>query len=374
MKGVDEMDFVTEYWNKLDAKLSRTAVASYDKIPYTTENGVHNDMMKKNKAWWTNGFWPALMVLMYAGTKKEQYLKTARHSMELMDSALYTYNGLHHDVGFMWNISAGTDYRITGDQDERNRFMIAANYMMGRFNCDGEFFRAWNGSNTEGWAIIDCMMNLPLLYRATEEIGDPRFAMAAIKHADKTMKYHVRPDGSCNHINEYDHITGEFIQAHTGQGVAPDSSWSRGQAWGLYGFALSYRYTKKSEYLATAKRIAHYFITNVQSTGWLSLCDFRQPAEPVIYDSTAAACAACGLLEIEQHVPECEKKIYHDAAVNMLKALDERFCDWSDDEDSILQSGTGSYNSEIHIPIIYGDYFFAEGIYRLMGFDAGLLW
>ena len=81
--------------------------------------------------------------------------------------------------------------------------MIAANHMMGRFNCDGEFFRAWNGDNTEGWAIIDCMMNIPLLYRATEETGDPRFAMAAIKHADKTMKYHVRPDGSCNHINEY---------------------------------------------------------------------------------------------------------------------------------------------------------------------------
>lgn len=368
------MCFIKESWDKLDNKLQRTAVSSYDKIPYTTINGSHNNMMTDQSSWWTNGFWSALMVLMYAGTGREQYLKTARHGMELMDSALYTYDGLHHDVGFMWNISAGADYRLTGDEREKNRFMIAVNHMMGRFNCDGEFFRAWNGNGTEGWAIIDCMMNIPLLYRATEETGDRRFASAAIKHADKTMQYHVRSDGSCNHINEYNHITGEFIKAHTGQGYAHDSSWSRGQAWGLYGFVLSYKYTKKIEYLATAKKIAHYFIVNAESTEWLALCDFRQPPEPAVYDSTASACAACGLLEIAKHVPEFEKKIYYDSAVKMLKALYEKCCDWSEAEDSILQMGTEAYDRGIHMPIIYGDYFFAEGIYRLMGFDSEFLW
>lgn len=274
----------------------------------------------------------------------------------------------------MWNISSGMDYRITGDETQRNRFLIAANHLMGRFNVDAGFLRAWNGGdNVKGWAIIDCMMNIPLLYRASEEVGDKRFSMVANIHADKTMKYHVRQDGSCNHINEYNPDTGEFIKSHTGQGYAEDSSWSRGQAWGLYGFALAYKYTKKMEYLDTAKKIAHYFISCVRQSNWIPLCDFKQPKEDKLYDTTAGACAACGLLEIADFVPENEKELYVDAAQNMLYAL-EKQCDWSQTEDSILQNGTEAYSRGHHMPIIYGDYFFAEGIYRLMGFDTEILW
>ena len=367
--------WVKKCWEKLDKKLSLKAVSSYDKIPYTTVDGIHDNMMKKDKSWWTNGFWPALMVLMYAGTNKEEYLKTARHGMDLLDEALFTYEGLHHDVGFMWNISSGMDYRITGDKTQRNRFLIAVNHMMGRFNCDGEFFRAWNGgADKAGWAIIDCMMNIPILYRASEELNDERFSMAARKHADKTMKYHVRPDGSCNHINEYNPITGEFIKDHGGQGCGDGSSWTRGQAWGIYGFALSYRYTKNKEYLDTAKKIAHYFIANAQASQWRVVCDFKQPKESVIYDSTAAAIAACGLLEFADFAEENEKELYTAAAKELIKVLEEEFCDWTEDEDSILQRGTEAYNRGIHMPIIYGDYFFAEAIYRLMGFDTSILW
>jgi len=367
--------WIQDCWCEIDKKLSKTAVTSYDKIPYTTKNGVHNNMMLENKHWWTNGFWPALMVLMYNATKKEQYIKTARHAMDMLDEALYSYEKLDHDVGFLWNISSGTDYRITGDEKERNRFLIAANHMMGRYNCDGEFFKAWNGSDEFlGWAIIDCMMNIPILYRASEELKDKRFANAAIRFADKTMKYHVREDGSCNHINEYNPETGEFVRAVVGQGSGEESSWTRGQAWGIYGFVLSYKYTKDSAYLNTAKRIANYFIANAQANDWRVLCDFRQPAEPVIYDSTAAAIAACGMLEISKYVPDAEKNVYICAATKLLKVLYDEFCDWSENEDSILQRGTEAYTRGIHMPIIYGDYFFAEAIYRLLGYDADVLW
>ena len=126
-KNMNEKQWAKEIWEKLDKKLSRTAVSSYDKIPYTTENGVHDNRYGSEKSWWTNGFWPALMILMYAGTKKEQYLKTARHGMDMMDDALMTYKGLHHDVGFMWNISSGTDYQLTGDEKEKNRFQLNHN-------------------------------------------------------------------------------------------------------------------------------------------------------------------------------------------------------------------------------------------------------
>lgn len=371
-----DKNFVDKCWEKLDNKLSITAVSSYDKLPYTTINGVHDDKKESDIGWWTNGFWPALMMLMYVGTKKEQYLKTCRNGMDIMDKALMDYDALHHDVGFMWNISSGMDYRVTGDTKQRNRFLVAANHLMGRFNHDAEFIRAWNDWGNpahRGWAIIDCMMNIPLLYRATEEIKDNRYAMVANVHADKTMKYHIRPDGSCNHINEYNPLTGEFVKAHGGQGYDDNSSWSRGQAWALYGFALAYRYTKNEEYLNTAKRVAHYFISCCQKTDWLPLCDFRQPAEPVLYDTTASACAACGLLEIADYVDENEKSLYTDAAFNMLVAL-EKECDWSEEEESILQKGTEAYNRGHHMPIIYGDYFFAEAIYRLKGFNTDILW
>lgn len=372
---MNEKQWAKEIWEKLDKKLSRTAVSSYDKIPYTTENGVHDNRYGSEKCWWTNGFWPALMVLMYAGTKKEQYLKTARHGMDMMDDALMTYKGLHHDVGFMWNISSGTDYQLTGDEKEKNRFLIAANHLMGRYNSNGEFLVAWNDENNKGRAIIDCMMNIPLLYRASIEINDDRFAMIARKHADKTMKYHVRPDGGCNHINVYDPITGEFISDDSGQGYASESSWTRGQGWGIYGFALSYRYTKDDAYLATAKKIANYFIACVQGTDWIAPCDFKQPEDEFVIDTTANAIAACGMLEIAELVPENERKMYYDAAVKLLMAVEEKYCDWSDSEDSILQMGTEAYHfNKRHIPIIYGDYFFAEGIYRLMGYDATILW
>ena len=366
--------WVKEIWGKLDTKLSRTAVSSFDKIPYTTEGGVHDNMLEKSPSWWTNGFWPALMILMYAGTGKEQYLKTARNAMKSLDRALFTFDGLHHDVGFMWNISAGVDYRLTGDAEERNRMLVAANHLMGRYNSNGEYFVAWNGEDIEGLAIIDCMMNIPLLFRATEETGNKRFAYAAQKHADKTMKFHVRPDGSCNHINRYDVETGDFIETLGGQGYCTGSSWTRGQAWGLYGFALAYRYTKNTDYLDTAKRIAHYFLAAEEAFDFITPCDFRQPKEPKLYDSTAAACATCGLLEIADLVEEPQKEMYRQAALRLLEATEKAFCNWEENEDAILLKGTGSYEREHHIPIIYGDYFFAEAIYRLMGLDTSILW
>ncbi len=367
-----DLQWVEETWKKLDHKLYRRAVSSYDKIPYTTYEGKDDDKKDVYIYQWTNGFWPGLMALMYSGTGKEQYLKTAMHIDDLMDKALFEFSGLHHDVGFMWNISSGAVYRLTGDLKERNRFMNAASHLMGRYNEKGRFIRAWNRENTEGWAIIDCMMNIPLLYRATEETGDERFKMVAMSHADTTLQYHLRADGSSNHIVEYDAKNGEgFITNHTGQGYSEYqmSSWSRGQSWALYGFALSYAHTEKPEYLDAAKKVAHYFIANTAHTDWIPLCDFRAPKEPVYYDTTAGAIAACGLLTIAEHVDEFEKDLYLKSALKLLHAMDEKYCDWTEEEDSILQMGMESYRVGAQLPLIYGDFFFTEAIYKLKGFE-----
>ena len=194
-----------------------------------------------------------------------------------------------------------------------------------------------------------------------------------MKHADMTMAHHIREDGSVYHIVEHNPDTGEVVDCRAGQGYAKESAWSRGQAWAIYGFMLSYIHTKAEQYLATAKRAADFFIENVKKTDYLPGCDFKSPEEPVIYDSTAGVCAVCGLIELAKAVPLEQKQYYIDSAMKILKAIVENFCNWEDDEDSILQMGTEAYNRGIHKPIIYGDFFLVEAMLKLKGNDF-LIW
>ena len=367
-----EQEFINSTWDKLDAKLSVTAVRSRGKIPYTSVNGVHTDHSGKLIDSWTNGFWPGQMWLMYYGTGKEDYRTTAELTEEMLDAALFNHDVLHHDVGFMWLLSSGANYKITGNKQSRNRALFAADVLAARFNMAGKFIRAWNGEDKTGYSIIDCMMNIPLLYWAARECKDERYRFLAMAHADTTMENHIRPDGSVKHIVVYDPMTGEYLENLAGQGYRVDSSWSRGQAWALYGFILSYIHTGKQEYLDTAKRVAHYFIACV-CDDYLPKSDFRSPEEPVIYDSTAGAIAACGLLEIARNVSEYEGQMYFRAAINILKALEAHFCNYSLEEDSILQMGSSRYRElgkpGMHAPLIFGDYYFTEAIYKLKGYD-----
>ncbi len=382
--SAENQKFVDETWEKIIKKMPKVAERNWEKIPYTAENGRYDDKSKINIPMWTNGFWPGIMWLLYDATGEEIYKKAGDKSVELLDEALFgRFDRLHHDVGFMWNTSAKADYMITGNDRSRERALFAASILMGRYNIEGRFIRAWGKwhevENTHGWTIIDCMMNIPLLYWATDVTGDDRFKAVAMSHADMAMRDHVRPDGSVYHICCHNPKTGEVEGHHIGQGYAIESSWSRGQSWAVYGFALSYLHTGKQEYLDTAKKVAHYFIANIADDGWLPRVDFRAPEEPFWYDTTAAACTACGLIEIAKAVPELEKKLYLNAALNILKAIDEKFSDYNPDTDPLLGGGSERYYSADnntkgkHIPIIYGDYYYIEALYKLKGFDK-LFW
>lgn len=364
-----------ETYEKLKTKLSAECDRIGSKIPYIAEDGVY----KENKAesdiiWWTNGFWPGMLWQMYHATGEEKY-KTAAEGVEKeLDKAFEIYTGLHHDVGFMWLHSAVADYRITENERSKARGLHAAHLLAGRYNPRGKFIRSWNRDRS-GWVIVDSMMNIQLLFWARDILGDPRFEYVAMDHADTIMEKTVRGDGSCNHVIVLDPTNGALLDTPGGQGYESGSSWSRGQTWAIYGFALSYRYTGKKEYLETAKKVANYFIAQTDQTGHVALVDFRAPKEPVYWDSTAAVCAACGLLEIAEHVDEFEKQFYVEAAVKMLKATDEKFCNWDPEYDSIVQMGSGSYHTDHdkHVPIIYGDYFFMEAVLRLLDKDI-LIW
>lgn len=373
------MQWVDTVWKKAEKKLERTASSVGDMFfPYTTENGRFvNPYDKELNDWWTNGFWTGILWMMYESTKKTVYRDYARRLEDKLDLVIEDFNSLHHDVGFMWLLSSVADYRLTGNEKSRSRGLHMAGTLAGRFNLNGNFIRAWNTNSEDdhniGWAIIDSMMNLPLLYWASEEIGDPRFKSIAIRHADTIMKYAVRPDGSVKHIIEFNPETGEYMRNLIGQSYAPDGSWTRGQAWALYGFVISYIHTGKEEYLNTAKNVAHYFIANLQDD-YVPPCDFRSPDTPEYKDTTAGLCAACGLLELVKSVPQFEQKLYRNAAIKILMATENKYCDWSEEEDSIVQCGTEAYHfGGKNIPIIYGDFFLMEALLKLKG-NGILLW
>ena len=365
------MENIQKIWAKIDNKLSKTAVKSFDKLPYTTFDGTHDNKAETDITWWTNGFWPGLCWIMYNATGNEVYLNTARNTQNILNKAFYERDGLHHDVGFMWHLSSGADYRITGNKEARNTALFAADMLAGRFMPKGGFIRAWNDENgldRTGWTIIDCMMNIPLLYWASDELNVSNYKEIAIAHADMTLSDHVRPDGSVNHICIHDTKTGNLLDTLGGQGYAKGSSWSRGQAWAIYGFIQSYNHTGDVKYLDTAKKCANYFIASLGDE-FVPVSDFRAPKEPVIYDTTAGCIASCGLIEIAKAVGENEGRMYLDAAKKIIIETENRFCNWTEDEDSIVSFGSESYHgTKGQIPIIYGDYYFVEAVSLLMGF------
>jgi unsaturated chondroitin disaccharide hydrolase len=353
-------------------------------IPYSPKDGKYHDCdMTGGIGFWTNGFWPGMLWQLYNATGEEIYKKTAEGVELRLEENLNTFLNLDHDVGFLFLPSAVADYRMTGNSDSRRRGLHAAASLAARYNLTGGFIRAWNDADLSayfpgvtdfrGGMIIDCMMNIPLLYWASEETGDTRYAQIAESHAKTAQQWIVRPDGSCNHLVLFNSQTGEFIGAPAGQGYEKGSSWSRGQSWAVYGFALSYHHTGNKEFLDTAKRCAHYCISNMAVNGWLPLVDYRAPEDPVKYDSTAGMITACGLLEIAEYVDEHEKKLYVNAAINILRACSEKFANWNPDEDAIMGGGTFFYHdhdgTNTEVPIIYGDYYFIEAILRLKGKD-----
>ena len=375
---MNKQAWIEEVVVKIKKKELAVVARNAHKIPSKSVNGIFNDLTGHNHCWWTNGFWGGILWQMYHATGEPLYREAAEELEAKLDDNLMNAEKMDHDSGFKWLPTAIVNYKLHGGQASRNRGLLAADNLAGRFNPVGKFIRAWNGgaykTERNGWAIIDCMMNLPLLYWAYEELEDPRYLQIATMHADTVMQYFVRADGSVKHIVEFDAASGAYIGSRGGQGYGHGSSWTRGQGWAIYGFVLSYMHTKEERYLECARKVADYFIENIPEDGLIPV-DFRQPTEPRLEDSTAAAIASCGMIEIARSLSAEEGRKYQEAALHMLMALEKHHVNWSEEVDHLVGHCGESYHNfrPENSHLIYGDYFFIEAIWKLAGLEI-FLW
>lgn len=385
----------SEAWNWVVQQTSTTAQAIQDHFPHVAEQGEYD---RREAEWWTAGFWPGLLWLVQStpssltlateadsaydkemstgeqATERSSALSSWAESCEVqLEQCLHDPEKVDHDLGFTWLLSGVAHYRLSGNTESRRRGLLAANLLAARYNVRGRYIRAWNfGSplmDTRGVAIIDSMMNLPLLYWASKETGDPRYQALAMEHADTVAKEFVREDHSICHAVEFDPWTGEKLKEHGGQGFAPGSAWARGTAWALHGFTLSYAYTGEQRYLDIAKQTAQFFLTELGEE-IVPFWDFRAPDEHrIAWDSSAAAIAASGLLELARHVPENEQSFYQRAGELIVRGLYEQFSSKEIGGEGLIAKGTVHYPEQkyLNVSIIYGDYFFAEALVKLQG-------
>ncbi len=364
-----ESNWAESAWQKVIHKLERTSKSIGASFPNGSANGRYERSSPHD---WVSGFWPGLLWLAYQETKNDRFKLLAVECERQISHTLWEFEHLHHDVGFMFGLSSINQYKLMQDEEAKRHALMAASLLAGRFNAAGKFIRAWpnwGGEDHSGWAIIDCLMNLPLLYWASKEIDDPRYRHIASLHADTVLREFLLADGSVHHIVSFDPETGERVGARAGQGYAADSAWARGAAWALYGFTLCYFYTGQASYMEAAKRVADYFLHHLpedQVPYW----DFKLPefGTQVPRDSSAAAIAASGLLELAALLPVEEGAEYQRHAAAMLRSLYENYGAWDDEEEEgLLLHATGYFAQDIHVdaPLIYGDYYFVEALLKL---------
>ncbi len=364
------MLWIEEAWSQIVNKVKNNSKKIGANFVHASNNGKYEIV---DSSWWTSSFWPGILLKVYELSKDEDLLSVAANCENKMDELFKSFYSLDHDIGFMWILTSVARYKLLADEDSRRRGLIAANFLMGRFNVNGKFIRAWNNYGNEtrknGWSIIDTMMNLSLLFWASEEIKDPRFKGVALSHADMVINNFIREDGSVHHIVEFNPETGERTNYYGGQGYAPDSSWARGTAWAIYGFSICYHYTKEIRYLNAALKVANFFIRNLPED-YVPVWDLKLPGDvKPNRDSSAACIASSGLLLLSEELDDETGAFYRNSALKILESLYKNYGNWDSNEEGMILHGVSHFPAGNYIdnPLIYGDYFFVEAIAKLKG-------
>jgi hypothetical protein len=335
------------------------------KIPRSTnpDGSIHARIPKD----WTSGFFPGTLWQLY-DYSQDEYMK---EMAEKWNSVLHEqpFDKGTHDVGFKVNCSFGQGFRLTGNKDYKKAVIQGAESLITRFNETVGCTKSWDWSKKWKFpVIIDNMMNLEILYETTKLTGDARFADIADIHANTTLENHFRDDNSSFHVVDFNAETGDVLSKNTHQGYSDESAWARGQAWGLYGFTLCYRYTKNPNHLQQAEKIAEFFLNHPNlPDDFVPYWDFNAldiPNAP--RDASAAAIVASALIELSEYSDKGGELF--SMAESMLKSLssDGYLAEAETNNNFALMHCTGNHpgNSEIDVPLNYADYYFVEALLR----------
>ncbi len=333
---------------------------------------------------WTNGFWTGEIWLAYEYCKEEERREEAE---QLKAAAMVQVASFekrikekiavdHHDMGFLYTPSCVAAYKLTGSPQAKEAAVLAADQLLCRFHPVGEFIQAWGPMDEpENYRlIIDCLLNLPLLYWATEETGDEKYREIAEKHIHTAVANVIREDASTWHTFFFDMKTGAPHHGATCQGYRDGSAWARGQAWGVYGMACAYRYTKRADYIEKFRRVTEYFLTHLPNdlVPYWDLEFNDGSTEP--RDSSSAVIAACGMLEMSKYLSEGEALHYTSIAKKIMKSVYDNYAvkDSGISNGLVLHSTYSNhspYNTCNHYGVdecnIWGDYFFMEALTRM---------
>jgi len=341
------------------------------RFPHISTDGVYQ--LNDNEDW-TNGFWSGMLWLCYEYTGDEAFrekaIETVKDFRRRFDAKIVLD---HHDIGFLYSLSSKAQWIIEKDESARQLTLEAADHLLKRWRpTGGGYIQAWGreGDPKEaGRIIIDCLLNLPLLFWAEQQTGDPKYREAAIIQAEKTRRYIVRGDDSSYHTFFFDPSTGEPIGGATHQGYTNGSTWTRGQAWGVYGFALAYRYTGDPLFLETSKRMARYFLTHLPEDH-VAYWDFNAPIDKDTYrDSSASAIVAAGLQELLEHLDEQDpdREYFTQGLTDSLTSLVENYSTIGEEAEGLLKRGSyyvrGGLSPDDYM--IWGDYYYLEALMRL---------
>lgn len=340
-----------------------TEIADSAKLPRSIKNG---QVRLEDLYDWTSGFFPGSLWYTYELTKDDKFKDQAIKYTNLLYN-LKDFSGTH-DLGFMIYCSYGNGFRLTGDTSYVHVMVQTADNLISRFDSTTQTIRSWDFGEWQYPVIIDNMMNLELLFWASDYTKNPKYREIAIRHADTTMKNHYRADYSSYHVIDYDTITGGVRSKGTFQGYADESAWARGQAWGLYGYIVCYRYTKEQKYLDFAENIAAYIMKNVKTEDKIPYWDYNAPDIPnAPRDASAAAITASALLELKDMVKDGSK--YYAYAEIILKNLsgEQYLAKKGENKGFILMHSVGHLpaNSEIDTPLNYADYYYLEALKRI---------
>ena len=327
--------------------------------------------------YWTTGFWTGEIWLAYEHCKDERIKEAGLIQVDSFLKRIDQKIGVdHHDMGFLYSPSCVAAYKLVGSEKAKEAAIKAADQLITRFHPVGGFIQAWGAMDEQDnyRLIIDCLLNLPLLYWATEETKEEKYREIAEKHIHTAIKNVIREDYSTWHTFYFNMETGEPDHGATCQGYRDGSAWARGQAWGIYGSALAYRYTKREEYVEVFKNVTQYYLEHLPKdmVPYWDLEFGEGSTEPK--DSSSASIAACGMLEMSKYLKEVDAAYYTKLAKQMMKSVVDDYAvkDSKESNGLVLHSTYSNhspYNTCNHYGVdecnSWGDYFYMEALTRM---------